>query len=199
VIPLQAASSHGLRDPDWLSSEVLISEPGEQMAAANIIIFTDGACETNPGPGGWAAILTAGAHRKAISGGVRHTTNNRMELRAAIEALKVLKKDGQRVKIVTDSQYVSRAVTERWVEKWAAKGFKKGDGFRENTDLWIELRALLSRHTVQFEWIRGHAGHEENEACDVLAVAARRQKDLGADEGFEDPAKVRSRLGLTLL
>lgn len=169
------------------------------MAPSDIIIFTDGACETNPGPGGWAAILAAGAHRKSISGGVRHTTNNRMELRAAIEALKALKKDGQRVKIVTDSQYVAHAVTEGWLNKWAAKGFKKSDGFRENTDLWIELRALLNRHTVQFEWIRGHAGHAENEACDVMAVAARRAKDLAADEGFEDPEKVRTRLGLTLL
>lgn len=169
------------------------------MAASEIIIFTDGACETNPGPGGWAAILTAGAHRKAISGGVRHTTNNRMELRAAIEGLKALKKDGQQVRIVTDSQYVAQAVTARWLEKWAAKGFRKGDGFRENTDLWVELRALLDRHSVRFEWIRGHAGHEENEACDVMAVAARRQKELGADEGFEDPETIRARLGLTLL
>jgi ribonuclease HI len=169
------------------------------MRPSDVIIFTDGACETNPGPGGWAAILTAGSHRKSISGGVRHTTNNRMELRAVIEALKALKQEGRRVKIMTDSQYVSQAVTERWLEKWAAKGFKKGDGFRENTDLWLELRVLLRRHTVQFEWIRGHAGHEENEACDVLAVAARRPKDLPADEGFEDPEKVRTLLGLTLL
>jgi ribonuclease HI len=169
------------------------------MASSEVIIFTDGACETNPGPGGWAAILTAGAHRKSISGGVRHTTNNRMELRAAIEGLKALKREGQRVKIVTDSQYVSQAVTEHWLEKWAAKGFKKGDGFRENTDLWVELRALLTKHTVQFEWIRGHAGHNENEACDLMAVAARRQKDLAPDEGFEDPEKVRTLLGLTLL
>jgi len=169
------------------------------MTGPEIIIYTDGACETNPGPGGWAAILTSGAHRKSISGGSRHTTNNRMELRAVIEAQKALKKAGRRVKVITDSQYVARAVTERWIEKWAAKGFRKADGFRENTDLWIELRTLLARHTVQFEWIRGHAGHEENEACDVMAVAARRQKDLAPDEGFEDPERARMALGLTLL
>jgi ribonuclease HI len=103
------------------------------------------------------------------------------------------------VKVVTDSKYVSQAVTERWLEKWAAKGFKKGGGIRENADLWIELRALLTQHTVRFEWIRGHAGHEENEACDVMAVAARRQKGLAADEGFEEPDKLRATLGLTLL
>lgn len=169
------------------------------MTRTEITIFTDGACETNPGPGGWAAILVSGSHRKSISGGARHTTNNRMELRAAIEGLKALKLENQRVKVVTDSQYVSRAVTERWLEKWAAKGFKKSDGFRENTDLWLELRALLSRHTVQFEWIRGHAGHEENEACDVLAVAARRQPDLATDHGYESPERIRASLGLTLL
>lgn len=169
------------------------------MVATEITIFTDGACETNPGPGGWAAILTAGPRRKSISGGVRHTTNNRMELRAVIEGLKALKKEGQRVRIVTDSQYVARAVTERWLEKWAAKGFKKADGFRENCDLWVELRALLRRHTVRFDWIRGHAGHKENEACDVLAVAARRQRGLEPDAGFEDPERVRTHLGLTLL
>lgn len=119
--------------------------------ASEVTIFTDGACETNPGPGGWAAILTSGAHRKSISGGVRRTTNNRMELRAVIEALKALKKDRLRVKVVTDSQYVAQAVMEGWLEKWAAKGFRKGDGFRENTDLWIDLRGLLARHTVGFE------------------------------------------------
>ena len=162
-----------------------------------IILHTDGACETNPGPGGWAAILTAGQRRKEISGGVRHTTNNRMELRAVIEALKALKKPGSSAKIVTDSQYVASAVTEGWLEKWAAKGFKKGDGFRENTDLWIELRALLKRHRVTFEWIRGHAGHKDNEACDALAVAARRRNELAADEGFENPEKTRVALGLS--
>ena len=169
------------------------------MAVSEITIFTDGACESNPGPGGWAAILTAAGHRKVLSGGVRHTTNNRMELRAVIDGLKALKKEGQRVTIVTDSQYVAQAVTAGWLEKWASRGFKKADGFRENTDLWIELRALLRRHAVRFEWIRGHAGHPENEACDGIAVAARRQKDLAADEGFEDPQKVRTLLGLTLL
>lgn len=164
-----------------------------------ITIHTDGACETNPEPGGWAAILVSGAHRKQISGGSRHTTNNRMELRAVIEALKALKGDGRRVKVVTDSQYVAQAVTEGWLDKWVARGFKKGDGYRENTDLWIELRALLARHVVSFEWIRGHAGHEENEACDVMAVAARRRKDLEADQGFENPEKTRVGLGLSLL
>ncbi|HVU33580.1 MAG TPA: ribonuclease HI [Opitutaceae bacterium] len=169
------------------------------MPDPDIIFYTDGACETNPGPGGWAAILTSGKHRKEISGGARHTTNNRMELRAVIEALQTLKKPGSTVKVVTDSQYVAAAVTERWIEKWAAKGFRKGDGFRENADLWIELRGLLARHDVTFEWIRGHAGHPENEACDVMAVAARRQKELAPDEGFENPEKARVALGLSLL
>lgn len=157
------------------------------MNRREITIFTDGACETNPGPGGWAATLVWGSRRKSISGGVRRTTNNRMELCAVIEALKALKYQHQLVKVVTDSQYVARAVNDRWLEKWAAQKFMKGDGLRENTDLWVELRALLMLHTVTFEWIRGHAGHPENEVCDRLAVAARRQPNLAADDGYENP------------
>lgn len=161
-----------------------------------ILIHTDGACDPNPGPGGWAAILAAGPHRREISGGVRLSTNNRMELRAVIEALKCLKNTGSVATVVTDSQYVAKAVTLGWLEGWARKGFRKPDGIRENADLWIELRSLLAQHTVSFRWIRGHAGHEENERCDVMAVAARRQPGLGADAGYEDPKATNEALGL---
>ncbi len=161
-----------------------------------ITLYTDGACSPNPGPGGWAAVLESGPHQKVISGGVRRSTNNRMELRAVIEALKCLKHDGSTVVVVTDSQYVAKAVTLGWLEKWAAKGFRKADGIRENADLWVELRALLPRHSVTFRWIRGHAGHEKNEQCDLLAVAARRADGLGPDEGFENAAAAHGTLGL---
>jgi ribonuclease HI len=163
------------------------------------IVYTDGACETNPGPGGWAALLTSGTRRKTLSGGYRRTTNNRMELRAVIEALRAIKGDRRRVKIVSDSRYVTEAVNQRWLDKWAAKGFLKGDGLRENSDLWIELRALLARHPVTFQWIKGHAEHPENEACDQLAVAARQAKELPADLGFEDPPARHAALGLGLI
>lgn len=162
----------------------------------SVVIFTDGACENNPGPGGWAAILTAGRHRKAISGGCRHTTNNRMELRAVIEGLKALRKPKLRVRVVTDSRYVSEAVTQGWIERWAARGFRKGGGVRENADLWIELRPLLGQHTVEFQWVAGHAGHPENEECDRLAVAARRQTTLEEDVGYVARPVVHADLGL---
>ncbi len=174
-----------------------ISSP--PVADSEVVIFTDGACENNPGRGGWAAILISGQNRKTLSGGYRETTNNRMELRAAIEGLKALRKSGYSVRIVTDSRYVSEAVEQGWLEKWAARGYRKASGFRENADLWIELRQLLNQQTVCFEWIEGHAGHPENEACDRLAVEARRQEELAADTGYESPESVLATLGLTLL
>ncbi len=164
-----------------------------------VVIHTDGACEGNPGRGGWAAVLTSGAHRKVISGGVRRTTNNRMELRAVIEALTSLKQDGQKVKVVSDSLYVTNSVNKRWLANWVRQGFRKADGVRENADLWIALHALLRRHTVKFHWIKGHAAHAENEACDRLAVAARLAQGLPADEYFENPSASHSVLGITLL
>jgi ribonuclease HI len=150
-----------------------------------IKLFSDGACDPNPGPGGWAVILRSGAHEKRLSGGCRRTTNNRMELRAVIEGLKALKYPGLRVRVISDSQYVTNAVTHGWLERWAARHFKKAEGMRENSDLWIELLALLKKHGVTFEWIRGHAGHRENELCDALAVKARSGADLPVDIGFE--------------
>jgi len=164
-----------------------------------VVIHTDGACEGNPGPGGWAAVLTSGAHRKVISGGYRRTTNNRMELRAVIESLASLKGDGRRVKVVSDSRYVTDAVNKRWLANWVRLNFRKTGGVRENADLWIELQALLRRHTVKFEWIRGHNAHAENEECDRLAVAARRAKELPADAAFENPSRAHAALGLTLV
>lgn len=168
-------------------------------AAFEVIIHTDGACEKNPGPGGWAAVLTSGAHRKVISGGYRRTTNNRMELRAVIESLASLKGEGRRVKVVSDSRYVTDAVNKRWLSNWIRLGFRKTGGIRENADLWIELQALIVRHAVKFEWIRGHNAHAENEECDRLAVAARGAKDLAVDAPFEDPARSHAALGLTLV
>lgn len=171
------------------------------MSAASfeVVIHTDGACEGNPGPGGWAAVLTSGVHRKVISGGNRRTTNNRMELRAVIEALATLKGENRRVKIVSDSRYVTDAVNKRWLANWVRLGFRKTGGVRENADLWIELQALLKRHSVKFEWIRGHNAHPENEECDRLAVAARRVKELPVDAAFENPAGAHAALGLTLV
>jgi len=127
------------------------------------------------------------------------TTNNRMELRAVIEGLNALKRPGLSVKVISDSRYVTEAVAQGWLRKVGSEAIQEVRRLRENTDLWIELRKLLQLHRVTFEWIRGHAGHPENESCDVLAVKARSVADLPADVGFENPASALVPLGLTLL
>lgn len=135
-------------------------------------IFTDGACSGNPGAGGYGAILRFGAHEKEISGGFAQTTNNRMELLAAIEALKLLK-EPCKVTLYTDSQYLANGITKGWAKSWKARGWKKSNKEPAlNPELWEELLRLCDIHTVEIVWIKGHAGHPENERCDQLAVAA---------------------------
>lgn len=135
-----------------------------------IEIFTDGACSGNPGPGGWGAILRYNGREKELCGGDPDTTNNRMELTAVIEALSALKEPCA-VKITSDSKYVVDAVQKGWLYGWQKKNWKKSDNSPVlNVDLWQRLLPLLRKHNVQFLWIRGHAGHSENERCDTLAV-----------------------------
>ena len=135
-------------------------------------MYTDGACSGNPGPGGWGTVLMFGEHIKEISGYMPDTTNNRMELSAAIAGLSALKEPCE-VELWSDSKYLVDAVTKGWAKSWKAKGWKKGDGKPAlNPDLWEEILRLLAIHKVEFVWIRGHNGHEYNERCDRLAVAA---------------------------
>lgn len=134
-------------------------------------IFTDGACSGNPGPGGWGAVLRFAGKEKELSGGEKETTNNRMELTAVIMALSALK-EPCKVKLTTDSKYVCDAINQRWVYGWRANGWRKADKKPTlNVDLWEELLPLLETHEVEFLWVKGHAGHPENERCDALAVA----------------------------
>lgn len=137
-------------------------------------IYTDGACIGNPGPGGWGAVLLSGPHRKEISGGEGQTTNNRMELRAAIEALAALREPAE-VDLYTDSAYLKRGIME-WLPRWKAQGWKRREGKRllpvANEDLWRELDGLAARHKVRFHWLAGHTGHPENERADELARLA---------------------------
>jgi len=133
-------------------------------------IFTDGACSGNPGPGGWGAILRYGTREKEISGSEESTTNNRMELTAVIEAVKLLKEPCEIV-ITTDSSYVCKAFSEGWLESWITKGWRKADKSPVlNVDLWKELLEILEGHEYKFVWVKGHDGHPENERCDALAV-----------------------------
>lgn len=136
-------------------------------------IYTDGACSGNPGPGGWGAILRCDGREKEMSGGEAHTTNNRMELSGVIMALSALKFPCK-VRLTTDSKYVVDGITKGWAQGWRKRGWKKSDGKPAlNPDLWEKLLELLAVHEVEFCWIKGHAGHEENERCDRLAVTQR--------------------------
>ena len=135
-----------------------------------IELFTDGACSGNPGPGGWGAILRYNGHEKELCGGAVETTNNRMELTAVIEALRALKEPCA-VTLTTDSKYVVDAIEKNWVYSWKQNGWRKADKKPAlNVDLWETLLPLLEKHTVTFVWVKGHAGHPENERCDKLAV-----------------------------
>lgn len=139
-----------------------------------VTIYSDGSCEGNPGPGGYAAIIDAGGKRREVTGAERQTTNNRMELRAAIAGLRSLAEPSI-VKVVTDSQYVVKGMTS-WIHGWRRKGWKNASGQPvKNRDLWEELAGLASRHRASWQWIRGHAGHPENERADALAREAIRE------------------------
>ena len=138
----------------------------------NVEIFTDGACSGNPGPGGWGAVLRFNNVEKEISGGAADTTNNRMELSGVIEALRLLKEPCD-VTLYSDSKYVCDAITKGWAKGWQKNGWRKSDKkLALNIDLWESLLALLEQHTITVKWVKGHAGHPENERCDRLAVEA---------------------------
>jgi ribonuclease HI len=147
-----------------------------------IEIYTDGAASGNPGPGGYGVILRSGAHYKELSGGFRLTTNNRMELLAVIVGLTALKTPGQEVTIFSDSKYVIDSVEKKWVFGWVKTGFKG----KKNKDLWMRFLNIYKLHNVKFVWVKGHNNHPENERCDVLAVAASKNKAaLAIDTEFE--------------
>lgn len=143
-------------------------------------MFTDGAAKGNPGPGGYGVILRYGIHEKELSSGFQLTTNNRMELLAVIVGLEALKIPGSVVDIYTDSKYVADAVLKGWVFAWAKKDFAK----KKNADLWNRFLKIYPKHTVRFHWIKGHAGHSENERCDQLAVLASSGTHLEADHWY---------------
>jgi ribonuclease HI len=134
----------------------------------HVLVYTDGACSGNPGPGGWGAILRFGEREKELSGGERHTTNNRMELMAAISALEALKRPAV-VDLTTDSQYVRDGIT-KWIHGWKRNGWRTADKKPvKNVELWQRLDAALGQHEVRWHWVKGHAGHAENERADQLA------------------------------
>ncbi len=144
-------------------------------------IFTDGACSGNPGPGGYGVILKFNGSEKEISKGFKDTTNNRMELHAVIAGLNALN-EKCKVRIYSDSKYIIDAVNNGWAVRWKKNGWKRNKkDYALNPDLWDKLLNLISQHEIVFIWVKGHAGHDENERCDKMAVAAAAQPDLADD------------------
>ena len=144
-------------------------------------IYTDGAAKGNPGRGGYGVVLMSGQHKKELSQGFEHTTNNRMELLSVIVGLESLTKPDCHVTIYSDSKYVVDSVEKKWVFGWQKKGFKG----KKNIDLWKRFLLIYPKHKVKFVWVKGHAGNVMNERCDVLAVAASESRNLLKDEGYE--------------
>lgn len=147
-----------------------------------IYLFTDGAASGNPGPGGYGIVLRCGTYEKELSGGFALTTNNRMELLAVILGLEAIRWERARVEVYSDSTYVVKTVTEGWLDKWLATDFKK----KKNKDLWLRFNSIYRQHDVTFHWVKGHAGHPENERCDHLAVEAYKQPGLPEDSGYKN-------------
>jgi ribonuclease HI len=147
-----------------------------------IKVFTDGAAQGNPGPGGYGVVMQYASHEKEFSEGFRLTTNNRMELLAVIVGLEAIKKDGIPVTVFSDSKYVVDAVEQGWLWNWEKKNFAK----KANPDLWKRFIPLYKKYNPKFKWIKGHAGHPENERCDELAVKAAESPNLGMDYEYEN-------------
>jgi ribonuclease HI len=150
------------------------------MTAKEIVIYTDGSARGNPGPGGLGVVMMYGNYRKELSEGYKLTTNNRMELLAVIRGLETLKRDDVKIKIYTDSRYVSDAVNKGWLFNWEAKRFNK----KKNPDLWKQFLPLYRKFSISFIWVKGHANIPENERCDQLAVEASHDRELLEDSGY---------------
>jgi len=175
-----------------LSESIIFAVSTPSTERKHVDIYTDGACTGNPGPGGYGVILAYGDVRKELSGGYRRTTNNRMEIMAAITGLQALKYPCT-VTLYSDSQYLVNSISKGWAKRWRANGWMRNkDEAAVNPDLWEILLGLCEKHDVTFSWVRGHAGHAENERCDRLSVAAAGDKDLPADEGYENAVEKKS-------
>lgn len=151
-------------------------------AKKQILLYTDGAAKGNPGPGGYGVVLLFGNHRKELSQGFKQTTNNRMELLAVIAGLEALTTNEHPIAVYSDSKYVVDAINKGWLKNWIKTGFKK----KKNVDLWERFIPLQNKFNLKFNWVKGHAGHPENERCDTLAVEAAESGNLLVDIGYNN-------------
>ncbi|HEY9088395.1 MAG TPA: ribonuclease HI [Anaerolineaceae bacterium] len=180
-----SSSRPPVEQPGLFSAPLPVDADDPQTAGwKTATLFTDGGCISNPGPGGWGAVLVSGAGRKELSGGFRLTTNNRMELMACIAGLEALK-EPCRVTLIADSRYVINGLSSGSARRWQHQGWINHGRSVPNADLWARLLAAAAQHALRFEWIRGHTGHPENERCDALATAAALRPDLPVDPGYE--------------
>ncbi len=172
-------------------------QPAPEHSSESLVIYTDGGAINNPGPGGYGIVICNGEGRRQLSGGFRLTTNNRMEMTACLVALREVAGSGRPIVLYSDSSYLVNGIAKGWAQSWRKRGWRKSDGSAAlNVDLWAELLDLLEQENVTFRWVKGHAGHELNEVCDRLAVAAARSEDLPADHGYErERAPLESRRG----
>jgi len=154
--------------------------------ADGIVIYTDGGSINNPGPGGYGVVIMEGGRKIELCGGFRLTTNNRMEMMAAIVALRQVKNRQETIRLYSDSSYLVNGISKGWLKKWQSNGWKRSDGqYVLNIDLWQELIDLIEKGNVSFHWVKGHAGNELNERCDKLAVNSAKKDDLPVDSGYE--------------
>jgi ribonuclease HI len=175
----------------------MILEQTAENEWADVTIYTDGGCDPNPGTGGYGALVSCGSQARELSGGFKLTTNNRMEIFAAIAGLETLQSPCK-VTLISDSRYLVDAMALGWAKRWRENGWWRTKKERSvNADLWERLLTLCERHRVTFEWVRGHAGHAQNELCDALAMQALKQPDLPADAGYEPRPAETLTLGIT--
>ncbi|NOK60942.1 MAG: hypothetical protein GFH27_549289n76 [Chloroflexi bacterium AL-W] len=179
-------STYPVKENSMLSPNEITSSRNESSELRHVTIYTDGACIDNPGPGGYGVVLISRNHRKELSGGYRKTTNNRMELMAAFIALQSLKYR-LKVTLYSDSRYVVDGMSKGWAESWRNKGWMRNKKDKAtNVDLWAQILDLAAQHEIEFVWIKGHAGNEENERCDVLSMQAAQEKHLPPDSAYEN-------------
>lgn len=188
----EAEAEAWLKNPVYAASTAKSSKgstksaPPKAAKEGEIVIYTDGGARFNPGPGGYGVVMMEGDKRLEFTGGYRLTTNNRMELMGCIVALRQVKKRQKSVTLYSDSQYVVNGITKGWARGWRKRGWIKSDKQPAvNPDLWAELLELAEGLTVDFRWVKGHAGNEFNERCDELAVSSAAQSDLPEDKGYK--------------